>query len=439
VNVPTAPSLAVAGALLLATCLAAQAEPSPEETEVLCWLNHFRRDPRAFARLVAAGNRPTPSDGVDWQRFADELAELQPAPPLFFAARLIDASRAHASYVVATREYGHHETPGRPGFTGEWPQDRARAAGYLARVAECSVANGGAGLHLVAGYVVDAAPPGTGSHGMQDGRGHRRCLIDPKWREVGVGMFAWGNGNWSNVILCGEPPTAGRQLGGVAIDDRDGDAFYDVGEGIGGMHIAVGDRSTLTSASGAWHLDLTPGTTAQRLVARRGELEVVRDLAPGSDGLWLDLHVDVRRAIADLEAKLGSLPATATAEQRALRLRLLELRAPASPPEADLAAEVDALRRVVLAGLGTWTQAEADRTLQAARKAFAGTVVAAWLDSARTADRLARAAAVAGGSTATRTKRLAAVLADLDRALPTIPSPDLWRWLVDLRHRLLPR
>jgi hypothetical protein len=186
-------------------------------------------------------------------------------------------------------------------------------------------------------------------------------------------------------------------------------------------------------------LDLTPGTTAQRLVARRGELEVVRDLAPGSDGLWLDLHVDVRRAIADLEAKLGSLPATATAEQRALRLRLLELRAPASPPEADLAAEVDALRRVVLAGLGTWTQAEADRTLQAARKAFAGTVVAAWLDSARTADRLARAAAVAGGSTATRTKRLAAVLADLDRALPTIPSPDLWRWLVDLRHRLLPR
>lgn len=363
-------------------------QPTAHETEVLCWINRFRSDPATFARLVLDGNIPENAAHVDWEMFTAELAALAPAPPVFFEPRLIQASRAHARYMVEAREYGHHETEGRPGFTGEWPQDRAHAAGYPHTVAECSWARGASPLTIVAGHVVDAAPPGGGTGGMQERRGHRRCMIDPKWREVGVGLFGWGDGQLSNVQLYGYDKGLGRVLGGVAIDDRDGDMFYDVGEGLGAVHVRIGVRGALTCNSGAFRLDLPRGEGGE-LVARLGSLELARRIEAGAENVQIDLCFEVAEAVAGLE---------------------LELVRP----------ESDAQRR-------------------AAKRVFAGTVVEAWLDDAGTADALVRAAALARAieSSKRRATRVAEAAADIEQALAEVRSPDLWHRLAALRHELL--
>jgi hypothetical protein len=428
-------------AALIAGAVPGQTEPTAEETAVLCWLNRFRADPQAFGRLVVDGNKPENAGGVDWQMFTAELAALRPAPPLFFEPRLVDASRAHARYMVEAQEYGHHETEGRPGFTGEWPQDRARAAGYTAQVAECSHARGGQALEIVAGYIVDAGPPDEGSGGMREGRGHRRCMIDPRWREVGVGLFAWGRGFQSSVLLHGRAPGVERVLGGVAIVDRDADQFYDIGEGLGGVHIAVGELCTMTCGSGAWRLDLPRGAAPKKLVARLGPLELERDIAAGTDNLQIDLRFDVPRAIADLEAKLAGLPDTAAPQRRALHLRLLQLRPPATPDETQLAKEVGELEAAVVAGLGTWPRAEADKTFQAARRSFAGTSVEDWIRQAQSADTLARAAVAARDTkdAKARARRAQAAATAIERGLVDITSAGLWGTLAGLRRELSAR
>ena len=426
-------------AALFAPVVFGQTEPTAEETAVLCWINRFRHDPQAFGRLVENGNKPGNAGNVDWAMFAAEIAALKPAPPVFFDPRLIDASRAHARYMIQAEEYGHHETAGRPGFTGEWPNDRARAAGYKPPVAECSFARGGTALEIVAGYVVDADVPGKGSGGMQEGRGHRRCMIDAKWHDVGIGLFAWGDGLMSNVKLYGQAPGVGRVFGGVTIEDRDGDEFYDPGEGLGGVHITVGELSTLSSGSGAWRLDLPRGATPKKLVARLGALELVREIASGTDSLQIDLIFDVRRAVADLEAKLDKLPANAETQQRDLRLRLLGLRPPTTAVETKLAGEVAEIKASLLAGLGTRSNTEVYDAFQTARRSFAGTVIEDWIRQAKTADKLARAAASVREITdaAARAKRAGATASDIEQALVDITSADLWRTLASLRRDLL--
>lgn len=419
--------------------VAGQTEPTAEETAVLCWVNRFRHDPQAFGRLVIDGNKPENAGNVDWEMFSAEIAALAPAPPLFFEPRLIDASRAHARYMIQAQEYGHHETEGRPGFTGEWPDDRARAAGYMTPVNECAFARGGTALQIVAGYIVDAAPPGEGSGGMQEGRGHRRCMIDRKWREMGVGLFAWGDGLMSTVELYGQVQDAGRILGGVAIDDRDGNAFYGVGEGLGGVHIAVNNVCTMSSSSGAWRLDLPPGETAKKLVARLGSLHLEREILSGTENLQIDLLFGVQRVVADLEAELAKLPDSSEPRRRALRLKLLGLRAPSAPIELQLAGEVAEFKAAVLAGLGTWSRTESEQTFQTGKRRYAGTVIDDWMHQAQTADALARATTAVRSITnaAARTKRARAVAMEIHQALNGITNIDLWRALVGLHRDLL--
>ena len=49
------------------------------------------------------------------------------------SAQLDQAAVAHGNYMGLNGEFGHGETPGKPGFTGPTPLDRARAAGYAPR------------------------------------------------------------------------------------------------------------------------------------------------------------------------------------------------------------------------------------------------------------------------------------------------------------------
>ncbi|MCB9880251.1 MAG: hypothetical protein H6834_00550 [Planctomycetes bacterium] len=416
------------------------AYPTAAETETLCWINAFRSDPRAFANYVVSEARPSNATGVDWTVFARELAKVATAPPVFFEARLATAARAHARYAVEAKEYGHHETSGRPGFTGEWPHDRARATGYAGDVAECSIARGGHPLETIAGYVVDAAVPGTGTHGMQEGRGHRVCLLKSSWRDVGVGNHEWGRNEQSNVLVFGVGDDSFRVSGGVVFDDLDGDGRYDAGEGIGGVHVAIGRMSTLTSAGGAWRLDLPVHMKPTRPVLSLGAMRIT-PAAPTATNertrdAWFDVVLPVRARTGEIERAIAAAGERQGAESRSLRIELLDLRAPSrdSQVERELADAIATAKRTVLDGVGKETRGSLVARCAAVAADFRGTGFETWLARVRDLDALTRRASklLAGKPTQ---KAKDAFVADLTKTQSETTSPDLWLRLEDLGAR----
>ena len=427
---------------LLAPVGAAQSEPTPHDTLGLCWLNRLREEPKAFGKFVLDGNKPGLGEHVDWQMFAREVQALSPAPPLFFEMRLWRAARAHASYMIEAREYGHHETAGRPGFTGEWPHLRALAAGYEGNVAECSGVHGTSALEHLIGYFVDAGVPGKGTGGMQDPRAHRDCMLDPRWREVGVAFVECGPtypaGRLSNVMEFGEAAGVERIVGGVVIDDRNGDAWYDLGEGLGGVRLGLGERNTVSLAAGSFRIDTGSKARTTELVATLGTMRIVHELPAGKAPVWLLLRLPVQEHMTALEQRIRRLAVDADRERRVLQLELIELRAPADADETALAASVAALKARTVAAFVDAPAASAQAQLAAALKEYGGTVVEGWLRQALQVDRLTRsvAAAKAERNAALRKKRAMTLAAEIEVMLGMLQGPELADHLRVIRTEL---
>lgn len=375
---PVAQDAAQPAAALPYSAASPALEPSAAETLSLELINRFRADPAAEGLLLAAKPWPRePYEGLDIDLFVAEMAALEPAQPLVYHPRLIGASRNHLAYTLAARDYGHDETPGPPEFTGAQSQERALFAGYPAErgvVAECagSYIHGGIlGNHW--SLLVDDGP--GGDHGMQAGRGHRMSLVNGRYREFGNGSIAHPDGRWGEVSLC-SPGADERLVGGVAYLDLDGDRFYDIGEGVGGLAIECeGGGAVRTWASGAYRLEAGgPG----ELVLRATLLDlVVEGTAPtSSDNFKFDVELSEpvlahwrglvatlgksnktksRRALLDLAVWTEALPQL---------LPGLERSDPA--PSAEVVAQVAAER-------GAW-QARRDEVLVELRGARLGRV-----------------------------------------------------------------
>jgi hypothetical protein len=435
------PDLVLCTALLAPTG-AAQSEPTPHDTLGLCWLNRLREDPKAFGKFVLDGNKPGLGEHVDWQMFAHEVQALSPAPPLFFELRLWQAARAHANYMIEAREYGHHETAGRPGFTGEWPHLRVVAAGYEGNVAECSGVHGTSALEHLIGYFVDAGVPGKGTGGMQDPRAHRGCMLDPRWREVGVAFVECGPtypaGRLSNVMEFGEAAGVERIVGGVVIDDRNGDRCYDLGEGLGGVRLGLGERNTVSLAAGAFRIDTSSKARTTELVATLGTMRIVHEVPAGKAPVWLLLRLPVQEHVTALEQRLRRLASDADRERRVLQLELVELRAPEDAVETTLAASVAALKARTVAAFVDSPAAAAQAQLTAAMKEYGGTVVEGWLRQALLVDRLTRSAAAvkAERNAGLRKKRAITLVAEVDATLGVLQGPELVHHLRAIRTEL---
>lgn len=69
-----------------------------------------------------------PGKALEWvdSRFRRPLG----LPDLIWDGSLAKAAQAHADYFARNGYSGHDEKPGRPGFTGRFPQDRCTAAGF---------------------------------------------------------------------------------------------------------------------------------------------------------------------------------------------------------------------------------------------------------------------------------------------------------------------
>ena len=181
-----------------------------------------------------------------------------PSQPLAPVAALDAAAQDHSDDMIALNFFAH-DNP----FDGTSPSDRARAEGY----------DSGAGenISLRAGF----ADPTTEAmqllhhEGLWNSIGHRRNFMNDRWSEVGIG-HATGPYT-SDGFTFPETSILTQNFGdrgliyltGVVIDDGDGDGFYDLGEGQGGVRItAYNDDdvfATSTWAAGGYALALAPG------------------------------------------------------------------------------------------------------------------------------------------------------------------------------------
>ncbi|HYT93948.1 MAG TPA: DUF4214 domain-containing protein [Gemmataceae bacterium] len=212
-------------------------DPTAVEQVFLERLNDARANPAAYGASI----------GLD-------LSGVAASQPLAFDLRLMQSSLLHSQDMNAQNYFGHTDP------SGAGPGDRIVAAGFPATSWRESIA---------AGYQTpDAALRALIIDQGQSDLGHRRHLlaIDATFRGqnlVGIGIVQNGSGSYQNyyTIDTGSLADTRPYLTGVVYNDTNHNNLYDAGEGLGGVTVMVqGVGSTTTFGSGAYNLQLDPGT-----------------------------------------------------------------------------------------------------------------------------------------------------------------------------------
>ena len=264
-------------------------EPSDDEQLMLEQINRARLNPVGEAFRLAT---MTISDieqaysffSVDLNAMYDAISAIPAVPPLAINARLGTAARLHSGWMLTNISQSHFETNG---LIVIGPDLRIATQGYLAQ-------NYGENIYSTASDPVQAHVAfevdwGFGPGGMQDPPDHRLNNHSPDFREAGVG-FTYGNRSYittngfrTNIVAgitnilpilvttSSGPDSVTVDFGtvfsstpfitGVAYYDIDGDQFYGLGEGLGGLSVTATGLSTsaVTATSGGYTLPAANG------------------------------------------------------------------------------------------------------------------------------------------------------------------------------------
>lgn len=239
-------------------------EPTDEEQLYLEYINRARRDPAAEAvRLQTTTDTVVLANynafKVDLDLMAQQISSLSPAPPFSMNAQLLAVARGHSADMLA------HAFQGHVGSDGSTFGTRATEGGYQWQgIAENVFANARSVEHGHAGFEVDWGGDGDpASGGMQTPPGHRLNIHDPGLREAGIGVIQGTNGGVGPWLVTQD---FGNRFGltpfvtGVAYYDLNTNAFYDAGEGVGGITVLAegSDSYAVTARSGGYSLPV-PG------------------------------------------------------------------------------------------------------------------------------------------------------------------------------------
>jgi len=104
--------------------------------------------------------------------------------------------------------------------------------------------------------------------GLMGSSGHRANILNASFREVGIGIDTGPFQGYNSAVATQDFAKANGNafVTGVAFDDKDGDRFYDVGEGLNtvtvtAVNASTGARySTVSTAAGGYSLKLAAGT-----------------------------------------------------------------------------------------------------------------------------------------------------------------------------------
>ena len=286
--------------------------PTAIEQELLEQINRFRQDPQgelnrifsvATADSLVARNSLVnaaisltsyPSDTLDV--FYEEFGSIITSDPLAFNSALESAAASHTSYMKSRNDISHQ-------CTGEASLDkRVSKAGFVAGSNDAGVISVGENIggsfiangdwsvasYIQAAFAVDWGVP---THD------HRDTLTNAAYSEIGISVQQTSKSVGPYLVTCdlGTSVTGARTDGGyllgVVYDDLDGDVFYDVGEGLGGISVLIerldsssGESVTVSSwESGGYQIFLANGSY-RITVSGDGFSSAVTKMATISDG-----------------------------------------------------------------------------------------------------------------------------------------------------------
>lgn len=209
------------------------------------------------------------------------------AQPLAFNTYLNSSADSHSSWMIATDSFSH------TGVNGSTPTERMTSAGYTFADAWSSAEN--------IAWASTRAPSGLQDEvellhaNLMNSPGHKANILNGSFREIGVGFDTGAYQTWDGAFVTQNFALSGTKvfLTGVALDDKDGDRFYDVGEGLGGLSVmAVGTSGTTTTVTtgtaGGYGLALAAGTYTVTF-SGSGIAPVTKQITVGTKNVKLDL------------------------------------------------------------------------------------------------------------------------------------------------------
>jgi hypothetical protein len=219
----------------------------------------MRANPTAEGKRLATTTDPNvlsayASFGVDLSLMQSEFATNPPVPPLAMNAKLVAAARWHSGDMFTNQYQGHYQNNGTIVMD---PGDRIATNGYSASTWGENVFS--YAVSVFQGHAAFAVDWGTNVGGMQEPPGHRDNMLSGSFREVGVGVVDGSNGSVGPQLVTqdfGTQLSSSPYITGVVYFDRNGNGFYDIGEGIGGVTVNTPGSTyfTTTADSGGYAL-----------------------------------------------------------------------------------------------------------------------------------------------------------------------------------------
>ena len=231
------------------------------------------------------------SQATAYEQFMLELVNRERAKtgaqPLTFNGTLNESADSHSNWMIATDTFSH------TGLGSSSPHERMTQAGYAFSGSWSSGEN--------IAWVSTRAPAGLQDEvellhtNLMNSPGHKANVLNGTFREIGIGFDTGPYQTWDGAFVTQNFAKSGGNvfLTGVGMDDKDGDRFYDIGEGLGGLAVtavsSTGARySTTTEGAGGYSLALAAGTYSVTF-SGGGYAPVTKQVTIASSNVKLDL------------------------------------------------------------------------------------------------------------------------------------------------------
>jgi uncharacterized protein YkwD len=230
-------------------------QPTAQEQQMLELINRMRQAPAAELNLlINSGDANVASAlsffNVNINTLTQQWNTLSPTAPLAWSSQLSDAAIGHNQKMITANEQSHQVLSLNEPALGQ----RATNALYTgwSNLGENVFAYSKSVFYGHAGFAIDW---GSGPGGIQAPAGHRENMMNPLYREVGIGITpstGTGSGATTGPLVITEDfgtrfALSGKAwLLGVAFRDLDADQFYDPGEGLSGITVQITKANTAT-------------------------------------------------------------------------------------------------------------------------------------------------------------------------------------------------
>jgi Ca2+-binding RTX toxin-like protein len=226
-----------------------------------------------------------------YEQFMLELVNAERAKTgaqaLAFDTNLNTSAERHSGWMIGADTFSH------TGASGSQPTDRMKAAGYPFTGSWASAEN--------IAWASTRAPSGLQDEvellhtNLMNSAGHKANILNGAFREIGIGFETGEYQGWNGAFVTQNFAKSGSSsiLTGVGFDDKDGDRFYDVGEGLGGIAVRAVSASgaaytTTTMSAGGYQMDLPSGTYTVTF-SGGGVATTIRKVTIGATNVKLDL------------------------------------------------------------------------------------------------------------------------------------------------------